>query len=317
MRAGALMRQPGRPGWRRRGSPASGTAWKNRLHMKAAKSEAISPTAHYTGYVWARNGLSHPLLATAKGRMLYQALRPAMLGSAALGGPTLESYLLARHLALDALLEQAIAREGVTQVLELACGLSPRGWRFASRHGRRLTYIEADLPAMAALKRRALERMGSLGDQHRVADVDVLRREGPGSIAALLELLDPDAGVAIVVEGLVGYLETEALLGFWRNLVCQLRRFRSAAYLCDLQLGSRAGISVKLFRAVLSGFVGGRVALHHFPDAPSAEHALRQAGFSHASVLAAAPIASARLEGRGRGAALAHVALAQAAAEAG
>jgi hypothetical protein len=26
--------------------------------------EAVSPTAHYTGYVWVRNGLSHPALAT-------------------------------------------------------------------------------------------------------------------------------------------------------------------------------------------------------------------------------------------------------------
>ena len=32
--------------------------------------ESISPTAHYTGYVWARNGLSHPELETLEGRLL-------------------------------------------------------------------------------------------------------------------------------------------------------------------------------------------------------------------------------------------------------
>jgi len=51
-------------------------------------------------------------------------------------------------------------------VIEVAAGLSPRGWRFRRRYGDRLTYVEADLPAMAARKRGALERMGSLGDRH-------------------------------------------------------------------------------------------------------------------------------------------------------
>ena len=40
-------------------------------------SDAISPTAHYTGYVWARNGLSHPALETPEGR---RAVRVAAAG---------------------------------------------------------------------------------------------------------------------------------------------------------------------------------------------------------------------------------------------
>jgi len=70
--------------------------------------ERVGPTAHYTGYVWARNGLSHPELETREGRLLFDSLQPAMLASRALGGPTLEAYLLARHRAIDALLERAI-----------------------------------------------------------------------------------------------------------------------------------------------------------------------------------------------------------------
>ncbi len=100
--------------------------------------------------------------------MLYESLRPWMITSRALGGMGLEHYLLTRHRAIDALLERAIEQHGITQVVEVACGLSPRGWRFAQRYGDRITYIEADLPAMAERKRRALERMGSLGPTHRV-----------------------------------------------------------------------------------------------------------------------------------------------------
>lgn len=46
-------------------------------------SNAISPTAHYTGYVWARNGLSHPALSTREGEVLFASLQPAMLASLA------------------------------------------------------------------------------------------------------------------------------------------------------------------------------------------------------------------------------------------
>jgi hypothetical protein len=51
-----------------------------------ASSDAISPTAHYTGWVWWRNGLSHPLLATREGRVLYDVLAPAMRAGSLLGG---------------------------------------------------------------------------------------------------------------------------------------------------------------------------------------------------------------------------------------
>ncbi len=53
--------------------------------------DRIGPTAHYTGYVWARNGLSHSELATAEGRILFDSLQPTMLASRGLGGPTLDS----------------------------------------------------------------------------------------------------------------------------------------------------------------------------------------------------------------------------------
>ena len=57
--------------------------------------------------------------------------------------------LLARHHLIDHRLHAAIESGRVGQVIEVAAGLSPRGWRFASRYGSRLTYLEADLPATA------------------------------------------------------------------------------------------------------------------------------------------------------------------------
>jgi O-methyltransferase involved in polyketide biosynthesis len=248
-----------------------------------SSSDNISPTAHYTGEVWQRNGLSHPWLATREGRAMVDALHPLMSVSAALGGPSLENYLPARHQAIDALLEEAIERHDVRQVVEVAAGMSPRGWRFAGRYGDRLTYTEADLPAMAARKRRALGRIGSLSDRHRVVDLDALRDRGPGSLAELAAGLDPDAGLAIITEGLLGYLPTDAVVDLWTRLAEILAQFGSGRYISDLHLASAASPVVRLFRLLLSAFVRGGVYLH-FEDAAQAEAQLRACGFAAAAV---------------------------------
>jgi len=248
--------------------------------------DAISPTAHYTGEVWRRSGLSHPWLSTREGRAMYDLLHPVMRASAVLGGPSLEAYLLARHRAIDARLERAIQDHAVTQVIEVAAGLSPRGWRFASRYGERVTYIEADLPAMAARKRRALERIGSLSDHHRVVELDALAGSDPSdpaSLAAAAAQLDGDRGVAIITEGLLGYLPTDAMLAMWSRFAATLSGFPSSCYISDLHLGSVANPAVHAFRVALSAFVRGRVYLH-FDDAADAEARLRECGFATASV---------------------------------
>jgi O-methyltransferase involved in polyketide biosynthesis len=261
-------------------------------------SDRIGPTAHYTGYVWARNGLSHPQLATREGRLLFESLQPVMLGSRAIGGATLESYLLARHRAIDALLERAIESGEVSQVIEVAAGLSPRGWRFTRRYGERLVYVEADLPAMAERKRAALERIGSLGDRHRVRDVDVLRDDSaPGSLAAVAGELDQRRGLAIVTEGLLGYLPTDAVAAIWRRFATTLSGFAAGRYISDLHLGGVVTPQVRAFRVALSAFVRGRVYLH-FSDAGEAERALLAAGFADASVRRAIDV-SGRAQGRG------------------
>ncbi len=259
------------------------------------RSEAISPTAHYTGYVWAHNGLSHPELATIQGRVMYESLRPTMMASRALGGPTLEGYLLARHRAIDVLLARAIERDGVTQVIEVAAGLSPRGWRFTERYGEELTYVEADLPGMASRKRQALERMGSLSDRHRVARVDALSDDGPDSIAALTAPLDQDQGLAIITEGLLGYLSRDTVEGIWRRFARALGPFRTGRYISDMYLASVANVQVRAFRKLLSGFVRGRVYLH-YDTAEQALAAVGAAGFARAELHVAGDLAGEALD---------------------
>ena len=252
--------------------------------------EAIGPTAHYTGYVWARNGLSHPELETIEGRILFESLRPVMTLNAVLGRGTLEAYLLARHRAIDMLLERAIEHHRISQVIEIAAGLSPRGWRFSRRYGERLIYVEADLPAMAARKRRALARIGSLGEYHRVRELDALREQGSLSLASVTSELDPARGLAIITEGLLGYLPRDAVEGVWRGFARTLSGFASDRYISDVHLGAVQNVQVRAFRVLLSAFVRGRVHLH-FDSTADVAAALRAAGFASADVQRAVDLA--------------------------
>jgi O-methyltransferase involved in polyketide biosynthesis len=267
-------------------------------------SETISPTAHYTGYVWARNGLSHPEFETIEGRVLFETLRPAMTVNALLGRGTLESYLLARHRAIDARLEAAIDEHGITQVIEVAAGLSPRGWRFTERYGERLTYVEADLPGMAARKRRSLERIGSLSDRHQVRELDALAVDGPRSLPAVAAELDPDRGLAIITEGLLGYLPTDVVRAIWSRFVGVLGGFTAGRYISDIHIGATQDTTVRAFRVLLSIFVRGRVYLH-FDSPGHVVQALEEAGFPAAQVRLAAELAD--LAGSSYASRLAHI----------
>jgi O-methyltransferase involved in polyketide biosynthesis len=213
---------------------------------------------------------------------MFDALEPAMVASRAVGGPTLEGLLLSRHRVIDDLLRHAIEEQGVRQVIEPACGMSPRGWRFCKRYGDALTYIEGDLPKMADRKRRALGRIGSLTERHRVVDLDVLCDDGPESIAELTADLDRDRGLSLVTEGLLTYFDERQVTGVWRRFARVATPFAAGSYLADIRLGGREGDAIeRSFGVALSVFVRGRVHTH-FSGPGEALAALRAVGFPDA-----------------------------------
>ncbi len=260
--------------------------------MARSHPETISPTAHYTGYVWFAHGHSHEAFATTTGRAMYTALRPANAIASATGLPSLEGMLLARHRLIDLRLAHAIDHGGVSQVIEVATGLSPRGWRFRTTYGDKITYVEADLPGMLANKRRILAALGGETAHHRTQEIDALAEAGPTSIAALCDGLDPARGTAIITEGLINYFDRDTVLGIWRRFATALRGFPTGKYLSDLVLAeANRGVFTTGFSWALAAFVRGRVHLH-FETAPEAIAALEGAGFARADLLNPATFAS-------------------------
>jgi O-methyltransferase involved in polyketide biosynthesis len=246
-------------------------------------SQRISPTTLYTAEVWARHRLAPPELRTGAGRALHLGLTPVnALGRRAFG-VSLEPFLIARHRGIDALLTAAIDAGEVGQVVEVAAGLSPRGWRLHQRYGSTICYIETDLPEMAARKQAALRRAGGLDEFHRVEPLDATLPSGPGSLAALLAGLDPERGTAIISEGLLNYLRRDALLAMWARFATALAGFRHGRYYSDLHLDNRSSVPIHVFTLALSAFVRGRVELH-FSSTAEVEHNLRATGFACARI---------------------------------
>ncbi len=242
---------------------------------------AISPTAHYTGHVWARHGLGEPGLSSPAGRLLHTLVQPAMLASRLVGGPTLEDFLLARHRIIDHLLEEAIEAGHVTQVVELACGMSPRGLAFTERHPT-LTYVEVDLPDMAARKEEALAQLRLPQDNHRVEAADVMTGL---QLSRIFSTLDRGSGVAVVTEGLLSYFPRADVVELWRRLAHELHRFPHGRYLSDLHVESEAGLVDRAFTMALGTAVRGRVQLH-FDDVDEARQVLLAADFDYAELWA-------------------------------
>lgn len=229
--------------------------------MAAPDTSRISPTAHYTAYVWYRNGMSVPELATPKGRMLFHALAPANRVLAMAGKADMESVLLARHRVIDHLLQAAIRSGEVGQVVEIAAGLSPRGLRMRRRFPD-VSYVEADLPGMVQTKR---ERIGHLLDaQHVLRPINALSERGDDSLEALASELDPTNGVAVITEGLLPYFDRAMGERIWKNVSSFLGAFPQGLYLSDyyLEEDSRRVVGAKQMASLISWFVGGKT---HFP----------------------------------------------------
>eukprot|EP01038_Epipyxis_sp_PR26KG_P008101 gene8101-10972_t len=261
---------------------------QNRSFDKNAKnSSLISPTAHYTGYIWFRNGLSDPRLETKLGPVLYHSLEPLMQIRKYFKVGTLEETLLTRHQLLDFKLDDAIKSGKVTQIIEVAAGLSSRGLRFAKKYGNKIKYIEADLPDMVALKKSLIEYPVD-NNHHNIVVINALQTEDsePDSILFIAQNngLSMSEGTVIITEGLVNYFNKDDLLLMWSKFASALALFPRGMYISDIHVnnGQTAGIGTQLFKFILSRFVGRKVHLH-FTFTSEAEAALSACGFNNSA----------------------------------
>ncbi|KAA1174791.1 class I SAM-dependent methyltransferase [Marinobacter salinexigens] len=256
------------------------------MSKKPTDSSGISFTALYTGAVWHRYGLSDDALATAQGNLLYRLMTPFETASKAVIGGNIRTFLLQRHLIIDHLIDQAINEHGITQVLEIACGMSPRGIRLREKHPS-LHMVEADLPDMAAKKALRLLSAGRLGSGHQVTPVDILATHGERTLEAVIErVFDNDKPIIVVTEGLTSYFSLEVISSFWRRLANVMANRPGSVYLSESYFRPRQPI-LKGTLTALGGILGSatrsQVSFHFGSDREAHQHFI-DCGFKTATV---------------------------------
>lgn len=193
----------------------------------ASKHRHISFTAHYTGYIWYKMGISHQQFATAQGKFLAQLAHPFESCAEKFLGGSMRSTLKTRHQLLDAQLKQLLADDPQLQVLEIAAGLSPRGWWFR-QHYPELNYRELDLPAMAQTKQHALAQIEAHSPE--VMAFDLFSDE----FKQAFEHFNPEHGLVVISEGLINYFDKTLLQQLIQSIALHGQQFQHLHYLTDL-----------------------------------------------------------------------------------
>ena len=186
----------------------------------------ISFTAHYTGYIWYLLGISHPDLASSKGKRLATVLNPFESIAEKFVGGSMRSTLKQRHQLINKQLDALIGQYPELQIVEIAAGLSPRGWRYR-KNNEGITYIEMDLPEMAAAKRLALKEIDPTAT---VIGVDLFDQ----AFADHIQSLDHSKPLVIISEGLVNYFTKDMLQQLWQSFSKVLQPFEQGYYITDL-----------------------------------------------------------------------------------
>lgn len=245
--------------------------------MSTTDTSSISFTAYYTGQTWLENGLSADFFSTREGRLLFNALRPVEFFGERLLGTNIRTTLLQRHAIEDECIERAIIDEGYSQIIELACGLSPRGYRFMQGFPEKnLRYIETDLPGMAKRKRHLLAGHIPAHADHRVVVCNILEQNSPDSLESVFAReLDPTRKTLVITEGLVNYFSLDAMTALWQRLAQLLKGFPEGRYITEEYLQVQAGRWQPLvagYSETLKRLSRSSVSLHFHPNEDIAAH---------------------------------------------
>lgn len=187
----------------------------------------ISFTAHYTGYIWYSMGISHPVFATGKGKMLAKLLHPLESWAEKHVGGSMRTTLRQRHRIIDNQLTLLIQQQPDLQILEIACGLSPRSWNFRQKFPQ-LDYRELDLPEMAEIKTQALQQLDQQAPQVLTADIFTQDFE------RIFQGFDPGRPLAVISEGLINYFDKTLLNKLLQGITEYAQDFKALHYLTDI-----------------------------------------------------------------------------------
>lgn len=124
---------------------------------------------------------------------------------------------------------------GVSQVLELASGMSPRGLDFCTADSD-TTYVEMDLPEQVEHKRRVLEKI--MGEKGIPENLHILGGDATSKddFSKALACFDKTKPIAILFEGLLVWLKAKQRGLVMENVKNALAQFGGACITSDIAL---------------------------------------------------------------------------------
>ncbi|MEJ2899611.1 class I SAM-dependent methyltransferase [Acinetobacter sp. NS-4] len=250
------------------------------MTQQLSEHRHISFTAHYTGYIWYTMGISHPVFATSKGKMLAKLVHPLESWAEKFVGGSMRTTLKQRHRMIDQHLTQLIEQHPDLQVLEIASGLSPRGWNFRQKFPH-IDYRELDLPDMAKVKTKALKQIDA--NSPEVLSVDLFTAD----FAQAFQVFDPNRPLVVISEGLINYFNKDMLLQLLKAIHHYGQNFKELHYLTDIypepvknKLANFIWACSKLLK-----WMSKSAFSFHFIDPQQAQEFFQQAGFEQVSIV--------------------------------
>ena len=200
--------------------------------MSKIDSLRISPTANITAHAWDLLGISNakyfvnpnfkfilnlirsigfPYLINKKNDYIYFMLEP-------------------RHRAIDYFM---LTKFSYRQIVELACGYSPRGMTFAENP--EFVYIESDLSDMLKSKKAKVEEVykskNVKRNNHKFVQADVFN----DSLSEKFQgLLSKNEKTVVITEGLTIYYDMEHLKTIFSNIAKLLKDNGGGVYITDI-----------------------------------------------------------------------------------
>ena len=249
------------------------------MTQQLSEHRHISFTAHYTGYIWYSMGISHPVFATSKGKMLAKLVHPLESWAEKFVGGSMRTTLKQRHSMIDQHLIQLIEQHPDLQVLEIASGLSPRGWNFRQKFPN-IDYRELDLPDMARVKTQALQKIDY--NSPEVLSVDLFTAD----FEQAFQVFDPTRPLVVISEGLINYFNKNMLLQLLHAISHYGQNFKELHYLTDIY---PEPVKNKLAKFIwgcskLLKWMSRSAFSFHFVHPQQAQSFFQQAGFEQANI---------------------------------
>jgi len=180
---------------------------------------------------------------------------------------------------IDEHLCQLIEQHPQFQVLEIACGLSPRSWNFRQKFPE-INYRELDLPDMAKIKTQALQQI----DQHapEVLTADIFSEE----LDCIFQMFDRNQPLVVISEGLINYFDQRMLGILMQGITENAQYFPAVHYLSDIypepvknKLANFIWSSSRLLK-----FMSRSAFTFHFKSPQELQHFFQDAGFDQVEV---------------------------------